>query len=124
MAGRVVMLFRRAMLPDVDLMPGAWAGARMFWSQWEGYLTSPANEEFREKLAARAVTLEPIHTWGHASIMDLKRLVEALAPDALVPVHTFEGDRYGRCLVRTCAVGWMVNGGKFDALSWSAGMPS
>ena len=38
--------------------------------------------------------LEVIHTSGHASIVDLKRLVEAMAPDLLVPVHTFEGDQY------------------------------
>lgn len=94
MSGRTVLLFRPAMVADIDLMPEAWAGARMIWSQWEGYLTSPANEEFRAKLTGRAVTLETIHTSGHASIMDLKRLAEALAPDALVPVHTFEGDRY------------------------------
>ena len=94
MAGRAVMLFRPAMMADVDLMQGAWTDARMVWSQWEGYLTSPANGEFRGKLAARGVTMYPIHTSGHASIMDLKRLAEALAPDALVPVHTFEGDRY------------------------------
>jgi ribonuclease J len=94
MAGRAVMLFRPAMMADIDLMQGAWTDARMVWSQWEGYLTSPANEEFRGKLAARGVTLDTIHTSGHASIMDLKRLADALAPDTLVPVHTFEGDRY------------------------------
>ena len=94
MAARAVMLFRPAMMADVDLMQGAWTDARMVWSQWEGYLTSPANEEFRAKLAARGVALESIHTSGHASIMDLKRMAEALAPDVLVPVHTFEGDRY------------------------------
>ena len=59
MAARAVMLFRPAMMADVDLMQGAWTGARMVWSQWEGYLTSPANEEFRGKLAARGVALEP-----------------------------------------------------------------
>ena len=58
MAGRAVMLFRPAMMADIDLMQGAWTDARMVWSQWEGYLTSPANEEFRGKLAARGVTLD------------------------------------------------------------------
>lgn len=94
MAARAVMLFRPAMMADIDLMPGTWADARMVWSQWEGYLTSPANKEFRGKLAVRGVGMEIIHTSGHASIMDLKRLAEALAPDVLVPVHTFEGNRY------------------------------
>lgn len=94
LAPRAVMLFRPPMLHDVDMIPGAWAGARMIWSQWEGYLPSPGNLEFRAKLDARGVGLEVIHTSGHASIVDLKRLAEALAPDMLVPVHTFEGDRY------------------------------
>ncbi len=93
-AARAVMLFRPAMVADVDLMQGAWTGARMIWSQWEAYLKSPANEEFRDKLATRGVALTAINTSGHASILDLQRLAGALAPDVLVPVHTFEGDRY------------------------------
>jgi ribonuclease J len=52
------------------------------------------NEAFRARLAARKVPLEVIHTSGHASIPDLKRLTEAMAPDVLVPVHTFNGDRF------------------------------
>ncbi len=94
LAPRAVMLFRPAMLPDIDLVPGAWNGARMIWSQWDGYLPSPANQAFVSGLAARGVPLEVIHTSGHASIADLKRLAEAMAPEVLVPVHTFEGDQY------------------------------
>ena len=94
MAARAVMLFRPAMMFDVDDMPGAWTGARMIWSQWEGYLPSEANLVFQAKLAERSVPLEIIHTSGHASIPDLKRLAAAMSPDALVPVHTFEGNRF------------------------------
>jgi len=94
MVARAVMLFRPAMLPDIDMVPGAWNGARMIWSQWDGYLPSDANQAFLAALAKRGVPLEVIHTSGHASIVDLKRLAEAMAPDVLVPVHTFEGDRY------------------------------
>jgi ribonuclease J len=94
MAARAVMLFRPAMVEDIDKIPGGWNGARMVWSQWDGYLSSPANLRFLSRLAERGVPLEKIHTSGHASIVDLKRLAEALAPDVLVPVHTFEGDRY------------------------------
>ncbi len=91
---KAVMLFRPAMVADIDLMPGAWAGARIIWSQWAGYLSSPASMEFLARLKERGIGLEVIHTSGHASIVDLKRLAEALAPDMLVPVHTFEGDRF------------------------------
>ncbi|HBK05614.1 MAG TPA: MBL fold metallo-hydrolase [Acetobacteraceae bacterium] len=94
MAARAVMLFRPAMMRDIDLMAGAWIGARMIWSQWDGYLPSDANRVFQAALTERGVPLEVIHTSGHASIADLKRLAEAMAPDALVPVHTFNGDRF------------------------------
>jgi ribonuclease J len=92
--GRTVMLFRPAMVNDIDRMPGAWTDARMIWSQWSGYLQTEASQAFQAKLAERGVPLEIVHTSGHASIADLKRLADAMAPDALVPVHTFEGDRY------------------------------
>ncbi|MDE2005876.1 MAG: MBL fold metallo-hydrolase [Rhodospirillales bacterium] len=92
--GRAVMLFRPAMMADIDLMQGAWTGARMIWSQWDGYLRSEACLIFKGKLEERGVPLEVVHTSGHASIADLKRLAHAVAPKALVPVHTFEGDRF------------------------------
>jgi ribonuclease J len=93
-ASRAVMLFRPAMIEDIDKIQRGWDGARMIWSQWEGYLPSDANQAFQAKLVDRGVPLEVMHTSGHASIVDLKRLAAAMAPDVLVPVHTFEGDRY------------------------------
>lgn len=96
-APRAVMLFRPAMLPDIDALgAGVWADARAFWSQWDGYLKDEAGSgaKLRSDLAARGVELEMLHTSGHASIADLKRLVEALRPNSLVPVHTFAGERY------------------------------
>lgn len=92
--GQIAMLFRPAMMADIDLIPGAWDGARMIWSQWEGYLDSPVNYGFREKLAERHLLLESVHTSGHASIPDLQRLAAAMASDALVPIHTFHGERF------------------------------
>ena len=92
--GRAVMLFRPAMVPDMDKIPGAWEGARVIWSQWDGYLTTPANEAFRTRLEARGVPLEVVHTSGHASITDLRRLAETMEPDVLVPVHTFGSERF------------------------------
>ena len=91
---RSAILFRPAMMADIDLMPGVWEGARMIWSQWDGYLHTPSNLEFADRLARRNVPLEVVHTSGHASIPDLKRLAQAFAPDALVPIHTFHGDRF------------------------------
>ena len=126
-APRAVMLFRPAMLHDIDLMPGAWDGARMIWSQWERLSAEPRQPGFQAKLAERGVTLEVIHTSGHASIVDLKRLAEAMAPDVLVPVHTFEGDRYHGVFgakVRPSAGRRMVGGVMTDVFDDKAGRSS
>jgi ribonuclease J len=101
LAPRAAMLFRPAMLSDMDMVPAAWSSARMIWSQWDGYLPSPANQTFLCQLAERDVPLEVIHTSGHASIVDLARLTKAIAPDVLVPVHTFEGDRFAELFETT-----------------------
>ena len=34
------------------------------------------------------------HASGHAFITDLQRLVGALAPTRVVPIHSFAGDRF------------------------------
>lgn len=95
LAPRAAMLFRPAMLPDVDALGTAWPGARVIWSQWDGYLQVGPGAMLKAALAARSVPLDVIHTSGHASVADLQRLAAAVAPDALVPVHSFEGDRFG-----------------------------
>ncbi|MBP0447325.1 hypothetical protein J8J14_21380 [Roseomonas sp. SSH11] len=94
LAPRAVMLFRPAMLPDVDALGAAWGGARAIWSQWDGYLRDGAGGRLAAELERRGVPLEVVHTSGHASIADLRRLARAVAPGALVPVHSFEGDRF------------------------------
>jgi ribonuclease J len=88
-----VMLFRPAMTRDIDLAE-LWPKARLIWSQWDGYLKEGPGMKLKADLAAKGVSLDVIHTSGHASILDLKRLAEAIAPKALVPIHTFEGDRF------------------------------
>ncbi len=50
---RAAMLFRPAMVHDIDRVPDAWRDARMIWSQWDGYLASPSSLRFRGQLAVR-----------------------------------------------------------------------
>lgn len=90
---KAVMLFRPAMMPDID-KADLWDGGRAIWSQWDGYLKDGVGAKLKADLAARAVPLEVIHTSGHASILDLKRLAAAINPLALIPIHTFAGDDF------------------------------
>jgi ribonuclease J len=90
---KAVMLFRPAMMRDVETA-NLWPRARAIWSQWDGYLKAGAGARLKGDLAVLGVPFEVIHTSGHASISDLKRLASAIAPKALVPIHTFEGDKF------------------------------
>jgi ribonuclease J len=93
LAPNAVMLFRRAMFDDLE-RANCLEGAQAIWSQWDGYLKKPPGEEFLSTLAEHNIPLSQIHTSGHASIRDLKRLAKAIAPKALVPIHTFEAGRF------------------------------
>lgn len=92
-APRSVMLFRPWMLRDLAAN-GAIDGARVIWSQWDGYLADCPGARFKADCAARGLPFEVLHTSGHASVADLQRLAAAIAPKALVPIHTFEGWRF------------------------------
>jgi ribonuclease J len=93
-APRSVMLFRSWMIEDLD-RADALSGAKLFWSQWDGYLTEGgAGAALKADCETRGIPFEVIHTSGHASPVDLKRLAAAVAPKRLIPIHTFERDKF------------------------------
>ena len=93
LAPRSVMLFRGWMLRDLE-RAGALGGAHVFWSQWDGYLRDGFGARLKADCQARSIPFEIVHTSGHASPPDLKRLAAAVAPKRLIPIHTFERDRF------------------------------
>lgn len=93
LAPRAALMFRHSLLLTLD-RAGCLTGAQAIWSQWEGYLRQPRGRALAADLAARNIPLALAHTSGHASIPDLKRLAAAIAPRRLVPIHTFEPQRF------------------------------
>lgn len=93
LAGKAALLFRPAMLADLD-RADCLGGTVAVWSQWDGYLQQDKGRKIAGEFAARGVPLEHAHTSGHASIGDLKRLADAIAPKMLIPIHTFEPGRF------------------------------
>jgi ribonuclease J len=88
------MLFRGWMMNDPDIA-NALAGARLFWSQWDGYLRDGTpGAALRADCEGRGIPFEIVHTSGHATPGDLKRLAMAVSPKRLIPVHTFERLRF------------------------------
>lgn len=93
LAHQSVVLFRPLMMNDLDLA-NCLEGARFVYSQWLGYLESGAYADLQTWLAQRHLPMSYIHTSGHASPHDLKRFASALAPKALVPIHSFATEKF------------------------------
>jgi ribonuclease J len=68
--------------------------AQAVWSMWPGYLDEPSGVRLASLLGSRSIPLTIHHTSGHASIPDLQRLAKAIAPKALVPIHSFGAHRF------------------------------
>lgn len=66
----------------------------LIYSMWDGYKKQSSSVEFLDWLKSKNFTIIDIHTSGHADTPALKQLVEGIQPKYIVPIHTFEGDRY------------------------------
>jgi ribonuclease J len=69
-------------------------GATYIYSQWEGYWERGEYDDVKQWLSENGIKKQSIHTSGHASPVDLKRLVKALRPGQVVPIHTFQPEQY------------------------------
>ncbi len=89
----IVMIVRPSMQKDLEKINGI-EGGNFIYSMWEGYLKKSATMKFVDYLTNRKFTLHKIHTSGHADTKTLKKMVQAIKPKNIVPIHTFEGDKY------------------------------
>jgi ribonuclease J len=92
-ASELVLMFRPSMVRELE-RAGALSGALAIWSMWRGYLTGPAERRMSETLSRHGVPLEVHHVSGHAYVQDLRRIVDAVQPKCVIPIHTDEPDRY------------------------------
>jgi ribonuclease J len=91
--GQYTLLFRP--LCQGDLTRGeCLTGAAYTYSQWEGYWDRGEYDGVKQWLEQHGIDKQSIHTSGHASPVDLKKLVQALKPGKVVPIHTFKPEHY------------------------------
>jgi len=66
------------------------------YSMWLGYLDETNNSySYLSKIKQDpGIKIIPIHTSGHAVVEDLQRMVDAIKPKRLIPIHTEYGDQY------------------------------
>jgi len=97
---KMVMIVRPSMLKDLEYIKGLKDGI-FIYSMWDGYKKETQTREFIDFLIGKGMTEKQIHTSGHADRDALKRMVEVLKPKNLVPIHTFEGDKYEEIFTET-----------------------
>jgi ribonuclease J len=89
----IVMLVRPSMLYVLKLLNNL-NGGTFIYSMWNGYKEQQKTKDFIDFFAGRGMTLKDIHTSGHADSAALKRMVSALKPKKIVPIHTFAPAEY------------------------------
>jgi ribonuclease J len=91
--GAYALIFRGLWMRDLD-ESGCLDGACLIHSQWAGYLGREQFKAIDIWRRAHDMPLHQIHTSGHASPTDLKRIALALAPELVVPIHSDVPERY------------------------------
>ncbi len=85
---RTVMLVRPKYLTDIQNHLTL-TGATWIYSMWAGYLERDnAFNGLRAYLKEKSVRVEILHSGGHAALPDLIKLVEAVKPRMVIPIHS------------------------------------
>jgi hypothetical protein len=92
-ADTIVMVVRSSMDMDFKHIQNL-NGGNIIFSMWNGYKKSPTTDKFISTLISQGMTLKSIHTSGHADTATLHKLVCALHPKELIPIHTDSADKY------------------------------
>jgi ribonuclease J len=90
---KYTLLFRSLHIDDLDA-GNCLNGASYIYSQWDGYWERDSFKSVRNWLDRHGIPKTEIHTSGHASPADLQKFVTALNPQKVVPVHSFDPERY------------------------------
>ena len=90
---KYVMIIRPSMKPDLERISGI-DGGNLIYSMWEGYMKKGNTKKFIEYFEKHRFSIHSIHTSGHADIDTLKKMVDAIKPKCIVPIHTFHGKDY------------------------------
>ena len=69
--------------------------ATWIYSMWPGYLEkSQSLKRLKKYFENYDINCKILHTSGHAKLSDLKRLVEALNPEMIIPIHSFHAEKF------------------------------
>ena len=72
-------------------------GGILFYSMWEGYKQKEDIAEFLQFMQSKGVQIVDLHTSGHADEETIRKLIEDVNPDYIIPVHTENAEWFERC---------------------------
>ena len=77
------------MIPVVEKIPQI-QGSTLIYSMWNGYIEkdNPGAKKFWGFVKRNNLTVEHIHTSGHATIEQLKKFAKKVNAKQIVPIHT------------------------------------
>ena len=89
-----VVLIRPSSLGPVkrylDIDKAAW-----IYSMWPGYFEkSRSLKRLKKYFESHGMNYKILHTSGHAKLSDLKKLVNALTPEMIIPIHSFHAEKF------------------------------
>jgi len=95
-ADNLVMIVRPSVQSDLERYLHKYDDGLFIYSMWGGYKKQPGKtKDFLDFITAKGMPVKDVlHTSGHANLDGLRKMVKAVKPKHLVPIHTFEGDNY------------------------------
>jgi ribonuclease J len=93
LSNKAALLFRPLHRFDLEI-GGCLSDAIFIYSQWEGYWELGSYDMVKDWLDRHSIPKHSIHTSGHASPIELKKIVKALNPHKVVPIHSFFPEKY------------------------------
>jgi len=90
---RIMMFVRKGMESDLRRYHGLHGGT-MIYSMWDGYMEKPKERLFLNTAKELGITIQQLHTSGHADLNELKRMVTHTEPKLLIPIHTFHPEAF------------------------------
>lgn len=90
---KYVMLVRGTHIDDLEKSQ-CLTGASYIYSMWDGYWDRDSFQKMNRFVEQNKIHKEDIHTSGHASPADLQKFAKALKPKKVIPIHSFEPERY------------------------------
>jgi ribonuclease J len=88
----IVMACRPSMRRDIEI--AGLQNGLFVYSLWSGYRNSEYQREFENYLDRAGFKTDVLHTSGHATIADIRRVIIGLEPKQIIPIHTMMPDSF------------------------------